>query len=241
MASNWFLSQPTTFNAPIWSVSAEIAVYFIFFALARAVRLQLVACVAIALSFWIVRRYASAFDTISPVITCAEYFFIGATIQRFHKQLGRHASRIVFITAAGALVMGGVAVASGWGPSSDEAYNKLAAVFDISLLLLCVTAEDIFGHARFAKLAPLGELTYSTYLLHFPIQLALVIIADELGLSRQIFLQPGVFLLYFALVFYLGHVAYRRFELPTQRFIRARMIAPLPATGPVTRMWSTPP
>jgi peptidoglycan/LPS O-acetylase OafA/YrhL len=114
----------------------------------------------------------------------------------------------------------------------------LVTLFAAFLILLCVTAEDVFGHAPFAKVARLGELTYSTYLIHFPIQIILASIVDEAGLSRQVFRQPGALVLYLALTFSLGQLVYRRFEVPAQRFIRARMI---PEPLPAPQMWSARP
>jgi peptidoglycan/LPS O-acetylase OafA/YrhL len=237
MASNWLQSQPSTFNGPIWSVSAEIAVYFVFFSLARLVRLQFLICVAVALLCWLVGRYIDALDFLRPVIVCAKFFFIGALVERLHALLGARGRRVVFFVLAATIPLGIVAVAVDSIPRSNGIDNKFITLFDAALVLLSVTAEDFFGHTPFAKLARLGELTYSTYLIHFPIELALVIAADALGFSRHIFLQPAVFLSYLTLVVYLGRLTYRRFEIPAQRFIRARMIAPLPQP----QMWSARP
>jgi len=117
------------------------------------------------------------------------------------------------------------ALVVGWltlpGPSS-----KIETVSAIVSILLCVTAEDLFGHERFRRIAWLGGLTYSTYLIHFPIMLTLVIVTDRLGLSREIFAQPLPWLIYLVSVLALGHIVYRRFEVPAQRLIRTRFMAP---------------
>jgi hypothetical protein len=36
-----------------------------------------------------------------------------------------------------------------------------------------------------------GDLTYASYLLHFPIQLVTVLVIDALGLNRDLFLAPS--------------------------------------------------
>jgi peptidoglycan/LPS O-acetylase OafA/YrhL len=38
LASNWFRSEYYSFNAPIWSVSVEILIYFAFFGVMRTLR-----------------------------------------------------------------------------------------------------------------------------------------------------------------------------------------------------------
>src|SRR6266404_2067473 len=82
-ASNWFTRQPLTFNGPIWSVSCEILIYLLFFAIAHAFgsRALVAAFVAAVCSFCF--NYLRGF--INPeVFSCGMYFFAGGLAQRLY-------------------------------------------------------------------------------------------------------------------------------------------------------------
>lgn len=73
MVAGWFRGA-ASFNGPIWSVSAEIAIYAVFFALALTVRLRFLACLAIALVFAFFVRYDGPWSELGPVTACGKYF-----------------------------------------------------------------------------------------------------------------------------------------------------------------------
>ena len=74
---------------------------------------------------------------------------------------------------------------------------------------------------RRSQVTKVGDLTYASYLLHFPIQLAMVLLLDALGFSRAIFLAPFAFVLFFAGTFGLAWIVFRVFEMPAQDALRA--------------------
>jgi peptidoglycan/LPS O-acetylase OafA/YrhL len=69
-------------------------------------------------------------------------------------------------------------------------------------------------------LARLGDLTYGSYLWHFPLQLAFVVVIDRIGWGREIFLSPLPLVIWIGLTFILAAASHRFFELPTQNAIR---------------------
>ena len=65
----------------------------------------------------------------------------------------------------------------------------------------------------------LGNLTYSSYLLHFPLQLLFAIIYNNIGL--EIPYRSNLFFISFIfLTFALSAVCYSKFEVPVRNFIR---------------------
>jgi peptidoglycan/LPS O-acetylase OafA/YrhL len=66
----------------------------------------------------------------------------------------------------------------------------------------------------------LGNATYSSYLLHFPLQLFTVILLDGLGLSRALFFRPIALFAYLAAVIAISLVVHGLFERPAQGWIR---------------------
>jgi peptidoglycan/LPS O-acetylase OafA/YrhL len=68
-----------------------------------------------------------------------------------------------------------------------------------------------------------GNMTYSSYLLHFPIQLAITLGFAVLAIPVPVY--DGAFLAAFlAATLLAAHVTYRYFEAPAQRLIRASLL-----------------
>ena len=95
-------------------------------------------------------------------------------------------------------------------------------IFACSLVLCFARLGETRAGTRLKCVAFLGNATYSSYLIHFPIQLAIVTVVNSMGYSRNIFLTPGVMLAYLALVVALSLATYHWFELPAQNWIRQR-------------------
>lgn len=219
MASNWIEGQPFTFNGPIWSVSAEIIVYFVFFALVSRIRPTLLfACVCAGLSWAVLKSGLLA--SVSPILNCAKFFFLGGVVQLVCARLGGRRTLLAFaISLAACVFTVGLMRAGALGVS-----EKTVAVLTTGLIFLCITSEELFGADLFKKISPLGNLTYSSYLLHFPIQLTAVVVIDAAGLTREVFLSPGALFLFLASVLVMGHATFHHFELPVQNAIRSKLL-----------------
>ena len=170
-ASNWFGRLPLTFNGSVWSVSVEVLAYAFFFLMVRFFRPGLVLCLVVAVVF-------KALDHFQPqnLFVCIEYFFVGGAVVRLIEKLNRTQSRIAFwLCVAGIVAIGATRLGSG-----------TVIVF----AFCCLTAFALLNEAsglRFEQMSKLGDLTYASYLIHFPIQLPLVLLLDRLGVSRGIF------------------------------------------------------
>ena len=224
MASNWFLDQPLSFNGPMWSVSSEVVVYLLFFVVVRAIqpglRLPLAAaCLALAID------NLPAFATIRPIARCAEYFFLGGVLEVVQRRIAACGAPVRTLACALALcvAVGCVYVNAlmGW-PTFDHGWRL---VFSASLILACVNSDRIIGRKPLMACAALGELTYSMYLLHFPIQIAMATVVDRIGWPRDWFYQLTPFLLYVSAVGVASYLSYHRLELPAQEAIRRRLLA----------------
>src|SRR5690606_14567214 len=74
------------------------------------------------------------------------------------------------------------------------------------------------------RLAFLGQISFSAYLLHYPLQCVMRKAAGWLGVSASAFYSPWALLLLFALLIPLSTLCFRFFEMPAQRALRARML-----------------
>jgi peptidoglycan/LPS O-acetylase OafA/YrhL len=203
-ASNWFTTAET-FNGPIWSVSAEIVAYFVFFVVLRRYRPSARLCLAIvAAMFWFH----------APVPTCLEFFFAGGFLQIATLRLDLVQRRVTFIAAA--LVVAEVATISVWWRPLNGA--------SVLILALAIVA----GFSVLDEILPLnrsiasafGGMTYSLYLMTFPLLLTAALAADWAGLDRhavQSFSALGAALI---LTMTVAYVVNRKFESPAQNAIR---------------------
>jgi peptidoglycan/LPS O-acetylase OafA/YrhL len=208
-ASNWLRSLPFTFNGSIWSVSVEILAYAFFFLLVRFFRPGLVLCFVVAVVF-------KALDHFQPqdLFVCIEYFFVGGAVVRLIEKLNRTQSRIAFwLCAAGIVAIGATRLGSG-----------TVIIFAFCCLTAFALLNEALG-ARFERVSKLGDLTYASYLIHFPIQLALVLVVDWLGISRTVFLSPVALIAFIVVTFGLSWVVFHGFEMPAQKRVRALALA----------------
>jgi peptidoglycan/LPS O-acetylase OafA/YrhL len=208
-ASNWFTRQPETFNGPIWSVSIEIVIYLLFFAIARAFGPRALVAMSIAAVCSISFNFLHSF--INPdVFACGMYFFAGGIAQR----LSVRPASLQIAGFAAALTLAVLIFG----------HYRLNAVYLLLLAMSFVIIMTKLGEAvlrvPFRHLAFLGNATYSSYLLHFPVQLLFVILVDAIGWSRDIFYSPIAFIVYLAGVVGLSLIVHRYFEMPAQSFIR---------------------
>lgn len=208
-ASNWFTREPLSFNGPIWSVSIEILIYLSFFVIARIFKPHILVAACAAAGFSVCFNFLHSF--INPdVFACGMYFFAGGVAQQL-------AARPAALPIAGcALVALLTALTIG--------HYGLNAAFLLFLATGSVIVFTRLGESvlrlPFRHLAFLGNATYSSYLLHFPLQLLIVMVVDAIGWKRNLFYSPVSFLAYLGLVVGLSLIVHRYFEMPAQNLIR---------------------
>lgn len=228
LASNWFSWQPVSFNGPIWSVSVEMLVYGLFFAVCSSWRLPFASRPLHRLSVCAFGLFAltDLLPVMNPmVLMCGTYFLAGALAER----LWQH--RLALPVSAGLIAV----LAAGFAVGAYVPNTFVALAFGVAAVVVGAQADRFVPTAWLRVPALLGNATYSSYLLHFPVQLAAVIAADSCGLSRDLFLNPLVFLAYIGSVIGGGLLVHRFFEMPAQDRLRTfalrrgNGLAPAPA------------
>jgi len=218
---NWWPNMPQSFDGPSWSVSIEVMLYVVFFA---ACRLGLragwgalaVAAIGIPL-LWIDGHIARGFIG----------FFMGGVVYALWDRL-RTASNAHAIARAATIasVAGWVglytALYRDWMPSG-EGNITFSILFGFGLCPLTVLALALREHLGRSStwLGTLGDISYATYMIHFPLQLALALLAARFALAPQFFMQSWVMPTFFAVLIALGFATYHLFERPVQNRLRA--------------------
>jgi peptidoglycan/LPS O-acetylase OafA/YrhL len=202
-ASNWLDSLPQTFNAPIWSVSVEILAYAFFFVVVSFVRPGLVLYLVIALA----ARIAGHFYP-QNVFQCVEFFFIGGAVQSVIGSLSRRRRQAAFVVCALGLCL---SIATHFAAGGIIAFS----VFVVGSFVMLGEVIQLSQ-----RITQLGDLTYASYLIHFPIQMAAVLIVDRVGFSRNLFLSPWALAAFIVGAFGLAWFVFRAFEMPAQDMLR---------------------
>lgn len=210
MASNWMATQPSTFNGPIWSVSAEVVAYFVFFATALAFRPSPLGGLLASLSCLLLLQLVPH----QPIVYCLSFFFAGGSVYLSMSRLEPKADLLAYGIAA-IVVLALVAVPHGKG-----LLQSMTAVILCCMTLRAFAALDQVMPFDLSRIGWAGNLTYACYLIHFPLQITLVQIVDWLGYPRTVFHSPLMLLLFLSLTLVGAAIVYTMFEVPAQTLIR---------------------
>jgi peptidoglycan/LPS O-acetylase OafA/YrhL len=208
-ASNWFSWQGFSFNGPIWSVSAEILIYFAFFGVVRFLGSNALIATLAAGSSWALMKFHISF--LSEFIpTCGLFFFSGGLAQRLCRGPLALALSAVVVTVTCVLFASGVI----------EPNHKWTLILAVSAVVLFAQLSTTRANVILKPISPLGNATYSSYLLHFPIQLLIVTCVDGWGIGRAWLFNPPGLLAYLLLVIACSIAVYHGFEKPAQDWLR---------------------
>jgi peptidoglycan/LPS O-acetylase OafA/YrhL len=218
-APAWGFEEGYSFNAPVWSVSVEVLLYAAFFALCRLLPVRaavLVAAAAVGLVL-----VAPSNLLIGRGITA---FFIGGGTFLVYRRLVA-AERVDAVlrwlpwVAAALWLLLPLGLAWLAAPIQHRYFAALV-LFPVTILSLALFETQ---GARFVRrLAFLGDISYGSYLLHFPLQLAAVGLAGALASGREVFYSPWTLAAFIAVLVAASFASHRLFEMPAQRALRKR-------------------
>ncbi|CCD93608.1 conserved membrane hypothetical protein; putative acyltransferase [Bradyrhizobium sp. ORS 375] len=213
MASDWLPPTGVSFNGPIWSVSIEVLVYAAFFAGLRFVTTSPLLNLAMILA-------GIASGTL--VGKCFVFFYAGglAAMTRQSVADAWYRPRLE-VFAAGAVV--GIPLVL-WLSGTDlaERAAALLLIYTPVLLFVCTIPLTLPGRAE-DLLQAAGNMTYSCYLLHFPIQLTIALAFASWG--QPIPYGSHMFWIGFmGLTLSAAYLTYDWFEAPAQRLIRRALL-----------------
>lgn len=220
MASNWGPTITQSFNGPVWSLSALIPCYGLFFVLVRRFGLSLVVALGTALVALVAHQFA---DPVRPIY-CAIYFFCGG------------AGAIVFLRCAGTpkfgplLALSGAIVLATIGAGAvlglDWLMPKISIIIALAgpamTILIASLTRFPAGLARLFQY--LGNISFGVYLMHFPVQLVLVQIYAANG-WRTDTASYNLFFAFFGFSLLAAMAVQRFIEEPGNRLVR-QMLAP---------------
>lgn len=214
LASHWGFQAGYSFNGPIWSISVEAVAYIVFFLLLRYVGRSVLVNVAVLMAC-AVAKWA---QVPSHIIDCLAFFYAGGlgAIAFRYWALSRFQAKLNYLLLV-ALVAAPAAVYQRI-PGTEPVIHLFLLLWLPPLLYL--SASKLAIPARLQSVVEAaGNMTYSSYLIHFPIQLALAwyFAAVDKPIPYH---STKFFLLFMGLTLTAAFFIYRLFELPMQNVIR---------------------
>lgn len=206
----WGFEEGWSFNAPIWSVSIEVMLYAVFFLICLTGRARYALAIAsIAAGYFI---YQSNYKIGTGVFT----FFCGGTAYLICdfllKRIGQTATAIVATS---------VAIASWVALVRIPGLNMFlltGIAYPASIALLALL--DRYFQRLTSKLSFIGDISYSSYLIHFSLQIVFAMVVDSLDLSRDIFYSPWIMITFLTMLIPICLASHKLFEMPLQKTIR---------------------
>jgi peptidoglycan/LPS O-acetylase OafA/YrhL len=87
-------------------------------------------------------------------------------------------------------------------------------------IILALAILDPWLSSLCRPIAFLGDISYSLYLLHFPMQLVFAAAVDQIWMDHSLFYSPYFMMLYFSCLILTSIVTFHFFEMPLQRSLR---------------------
>lgn len=218
-----FDSKSFSYNAPIWSVSLELMCYCAFALLMAFSILRLTTIWCVLSSIVLLDIFSSLPD---QLIRVNLFFFTGVVI---HLVCTKRS--YIHLFSFWLLVCSGICITnSNFIVAIQDAFPKIQ-VFQyrynflfVAVILILLQLELRVKESVAARFINLGNLSYSMYLLHVPVQLIVLLIIPVLGANQDKVLGSGVFIVLFVLVLLaLSRLVYQHFEEPCRRRIRELM------------------
>jgi len=205
--SSWGFEEGHSFNSPIWSVSVEIAIYIIFFLLIKKIknyRAYIVISIIVLLTMT-----DKLIDFQILFLDCGRLFFSGVLVY----YLCNKKKYILFLNIVSIFLI-----------ILSFINNFKLFLFCPALLMFFVTIEQIVEKNRIKFLfKSLGDLTYSLYLIHVPIQIAIVLLSGYFKTLDTYFVSKTFFVLYFLITFLVAHYSFKFYEFPLNNIIRRKL------------------
>ncbi|EKG42854.1 O-acyltransferase, putative [Pseudomonas syringae pv. avellanae str. ISPaVe013] len=208
----WGFEAGPSFNGPVWSVSVEMFLYGVFFLLCLTGKARYVLLPCLIAMAWYM--YPEHYKLASGVFS----FFCGGVgyllLCRLNSLMGVQKTCIATLMA---MLLAWIGV---WASAVLNLYFLMGIVFPLSVMF--IAALSYLKPTLMKRLGIIGDVSYSSYLLHFPLQILFAMGFDALGYSREIFYNVWVLLLFMAVLIPLSFASHRFFEAPVQQWLRRR-------------------
>lgn len=224
-ASSWGFEKGFSFNAPIWSVSVEVLLYLMFFVFCRGFKENMTAVISAIFFGYLIHGFNTSIG--SGIM----YFFLGGLVFIVYKKLIKYRDPLnisIWLPFIASVAWFALIVSSSpnHGIKFSEHHFVAQKIFNnFSIILFPITIMSLAliesKRGNFSKrFSFLGDISYSSYLLHFPLQLTAALVAAEMGINQGVFYSPWFMALFFFVLILVSLASHHYFEIPIQRYLR---------------------
>jgi peptidoglycan/LPS O-acetylase OafA/YrhL len=214
MASDWGIVHGSSFDGPIWSISVEVMVYFLFFLMLLATRSWLLNLAVVAACLGAASLHAG-----TQITNCLALFYIGGLAAMARRAVASSSSRQAIEGMAWLFVAVFPPLVVNLGRDQLDRFDLALFLAYTPVLLFCLSRDIVLPASVQKAVEAAGNMTYSSYLLHFPIQLVVMIGFTMAGMAVPLY-DVGFFAIYLATTLLASYFTYRYFEAPAQNLIR---------------------
>ena len=224
-ASEWGMEKGRSFNGPIWSVSVEILIYVIFYFYIRFARISAASIIAILIGFLLLLSKFPA----NQLASCGAFFFGGAGVYALYAMMpARSRKSLAVVVLVGACIVTSVVLVYGAGPVPKTLWYL--AIFGLAVLALALSEFTALSHV-YQRLRILGDLTYSSYLWHSPLQMIFLLGVGFGFWNIGIVLTDMFVVSYVVTVMIVSYLSFTLIERPAQHNLRKLLLSrPVPKT-----------
>ena len=229
LISNWGFEAGWSFNAPVWAVSIEVLLYMVFFIMALLGQGGMVFCLSV------VGLSLALFSISSNVLfNGLALFFLGGVAFQLATLISTQYQFVkppIYIFA----IVGWICVVINFyffNLRTEILNYGLAGIVFLKgdtyiLFALTVCALALLEVDKGCFLQPIswvGDITYSSYLLHFPMQLIFGLAVSYGILDFDFYLHPKYLGMFLMILIPLSYYFYQKFERPMQKVLRHRLL-----------------
>ena len=218
---SWVPGTGLSFNAPTWSVSIEISVYIMFFIVLKFVqRYRELVPISILIALQFVKVYFRTYATNLFFYECLTYFTAGVLIYFFVGRLSKLSVRSMRLVCELSLI--GCFCTALYYRSEVKPSSPLWLAIGVLMVFLVAQIDGSRLAPLLAKARIIGDLSYSVFLWHVPIQITIKLVQARFSIENSIAYNKLFFIFFIAVTYCVGFLSYRFIEQPAQRLIRKR-------------------